>query len=412
MSAVYHAGLDVGASSVKCVVAVEGENGRPVYSGIGVAQCRNSVQDGILVDMEGAVHAAARAMDEAEELCGFRIERVLLGVGGAHVRGMVSTGTVASGTVEEPGVVTEKDIAAALESAGAIDLPPGSVPLERMILDYAFDGFSRLKKPPIGLQASSVTARVFTVYSDRIPAENMAALVENAGRKVDGLMPAILAAGTAVLTRDEMELGAVLVDVGSSTTGIAVFQGGGPVHLAAFPMASDHITRDLQRLRLSWVQAEKLKVETTSPTDRLGNPNMVMNIPRVGDRGTLQIAHPLVAQVISQRAEAICEAVALEIRRCGLEPGDLSAGLIITGGGARTRGLADTAAAITGLPAEIGYPRAADAPSELLCTPEFSVAAGLAAMGFTRAGRKGRGAFTGPGKGMLKRVRSFLDTLR
>ncbi len=49
-----------------------------VYSGIGVAQCRNSVRDGILVDMEGAVHAAARAMDEAEELCGFRIEKVLL----------------------------------------------------------------------------------------------------------------------------------------------------------------------------------------------------------------------------------------------------------------------------------------------------------------------------------------------
>lgn len=412
MSAGYHAGLDVGASSAKCVVAVEGENGQPVYSGIGVAQCRNSVRDGILVDMEGAVHAAARAMDEAEELCGFRIEKVLLGVGGAHVRGLVGTGTVGTGTVDEPGVVSEKDVAAALEAAGGIDLPPGSIPLERMTLDYAFDRFTGLEKPPLGLQASSVTARVFTVYSDRVPVENLATLVENTGRKIDRLVPGILAAGASVLTPDEMELGVVLVDMGSSMTSLAVFRGGGPVHLAAFPMASDHITRDLQRLRLSWVQAEKLKVEKVAPTDRLSNPNMVMNVPRVGDRGTLQISHPLVTQVVAQRTEAICEAIAQEIRRCGLEPGDLPAGLIITGGGSRTRGLVDTAAAVTGLPVETGFPRAAEAPSELLCTPEFSVAAGLAAMGCARTGKKGRGTVSGPRKGMLKRVRNFLDTLK
>jgi cell division protein FtsA len=412
MSAEYHAGLDIGASAVKCVVAVAGGNGEPVFSGLGASECKNSVRDGILVDMEGAAAAAARAMEEAEELCGFRIEKILLGVGGAHVRGLMGTGTIGTGTMDEPGVVTEKDVAAALEAAGSIDLPPNSMALDRITRDFAFDRFTGLAKPPVGLQASSVTARVFTVYSDRVPVENLIAMVERIGRKVEALIPSGLAAGVSVLSADEMDLGVVLVDIGSSMTNLVVYRDGGPMHLAAFSMASDHITRDLQRLRLSWVQAERLKVEKAAANDRMSSPNLVMNVPRVGDRGTLQISHPLVTQVVSQRIEAICEGVSQEIRRCGLEPGDLPAGLIITGGGSRTRGLLETAAAVTGLPVETGFPRANEVPTEILRTPEFAVAAGLSVLGCGRGRRHGRGMASGPRKGMLRRVRNFFDTLK
>lgn len=412
MSAEYHAGLDIGASAVKCVVAVAGANGEPVFSGLGASECRNSVRDGILVDMDGAASAAAQAIEEAEELCGFRIERVALGVGGAHVRGLMGTGTIGTGTMDEPGVITEKDVEAALEAAGSIDLPPGSMVLDRITRDFAFDRFTGLSKPPVGLQASSVTARVFTVYSDRVPVENLVAMVERTGRKVDSLVPSGLAAGAAVLGSDEMDLGVVLVDIGSSMTNLVVYRDGGPMHLAAITMASDHITRDLQRLRLSWVQAERLKVEKAAANDRMSSPNLVMNVPRVGDRGTLQISHPLVTQVVSQRIEAICEGVSQEIRRCGLEPGDLPAGLIITGGGSRTRGLPETAASVTGLPVETGFPRANEVPTEILRTPEFAVAAGLSALGCGRGRRHGRGMASGPKKGMLRRVRNFLDTLK
>jgi len=412
MSTEYHAGLDIGASAVKCVVAVAGENGEPVFSGLGAAECRNSVRDGILVDMEGAAAAAARAMEEAEELCGFRVEKILLGVGGAHVRGLMGTGTIGTGTIDEPGVITEKDVAAALEAAGSIDLPPGSMALERITRDFAFDRFTGLSKPPVGLQASSVTARVFTVYSDRVPVENLIAMVERTGRKVEALIPSGLAAGASVLSADEMDLGVVLVDIGSSMTNLVVYRDCGPIHLAAFSMASDHITRDLQRLRLSWVQAERLKVEKAAANDRMSSPNLVMNVPRVGDRGTLQISHPIVTQVVSQRIEAICEGASQEIRRCGLEPGDLPAGLIFTGGGSRTRGLLETATAVTGLPVETAFPRANEVPTEILRTPEFAVAAGLSVLGCGRGKRHGRGMASGPKKGMLRRVRNFLDTLK
>ncbi len=412
MSAEYHAGLDIGASSVKCVVAVTGENGEPIFAGLGASECRNSVRDGILVDMEGAAAAALRAMEEAEELCGFRIEKVSLGIGGAHVRGLMGTGTIGTGTLDDPGVITEKDVSAALDAAGDIDLPPGCIALDRITRDFAFDRFTGLAKAPVGLQASSVTARVFTVYSDKVPVENLVALVEHTGRKVESLIPSALASGAAVLSADETELGVVLVDMGSSLTNMVVYRGGGPMHLAAFSMASDHITRDLQRLRLSWVQAERLKVEKAAANDRMSSPNLVMNVPRVGDRGVLQISHPLVTQVVTQRTEAICESIAQEIRRCGLEAGDLPAGLIFTGGGSRTRGLIETAGAVIGLPVETGFPRANEVPTEVLRTPEFSVAAGLAVLGCGRGRKHGKSAASGPRKGMFRRMKNFLDTLK
>lgn len=412
MSAEYHAGLDIGASSVKCVVAVPGEEGEPVFAGLGASECRNSVRDGILVDMEGAAGAAVRALEEAEELCGFRIDKVHVGIGGAHVRGLMGTGTIGTGTLDDPGVISEKDIAAAVEAAGGIDLPQGCVALDRIVCDYAFDRFTGLKKPPVGLQASSVTARVFTVFSDRTPVDNLVALVEHTGRKVESLVPSAFAAGAAVLCADEMELGVVLVDMGSSMTNLVIYRGGGPIHLAAFPMASDHITRDLQRLRLSWSQAERIKVEKAAANDRLSSPNLVMNVPRVGDRGVLQISHPVVTQVVAQRTEAICECISQEIHRCGLEPGELPAGLVFTGGGSRTRGLLETAASVTGLPVETGFPRAGEVPTDVLRTPEFSAAAGLAVTGCSRTRRHGRGMTAGPRKGMLKRMKNFLETLR
>ena len=142
MSAEYHAGLDIGASSVKCVVAVTGENGEPIFAGLGASECRNSVRDGILVDMEGAAASALRAMEEAEELCGFRIEKVCLGIGGAHVRGLMGTGTIGTGTLDDPGVITDKDVSAALDAAGDIDLPPGCIALDRITRDFAFDRFT------------------------------------------------------------------------------------------------------------------------------------------------------------------------------------------------------------------------------------------------------------------------------
>jgi len=412
MSVEYYAGLDIGASSVKCVVAVAGENGSPVFSGLGAADSGGSVRDGILVDMEGAAAAVRSAIEEAEELCGFRVDRVHLGVGGAHVRGLMGTGTIGTGTLDEPGIISDRDVAHAIEAAGSIDLPPGCMALDSITRDFAFDRFSGLRKPPVGLQASSITARVFTVFSDRVPVENLVALVEHTGRRVDALIPSALAAGTAVLSPDETDFGVILADMGHSITNFVLYRGGGPLHLAAVPMASDHITRDLQRLRLSWAQAERLKVEKAAASERLSQPNMIINVPRLGDRGTLQISHPLVTQVVSQRTEAICEAISQEIKRSGLEPSDLSGGLVFTGGGSRTRGLLETASAVTGLSVETGAPRVENTPSEILRSPEFAVAAGLAIHGCARGNKHGRRISPGARKGMFQRMKQFIDTLK
>ncbi len=382
------AGLDIGTSRVTCVAA-EFEAGcvsAPSIIGAGQASLEGAVREGVLLDISTAARAVEKAVEEAELLCESEIRGVIVSVSGAHVRGFDGIGTVGVERAEGEGPrgITADDIARAEEAARSVRLPQGCRVLDIVKRDYCVDGFDRLRRPPVGLLAEQVSARIYTVIADRTAVANIEAAVAAAGLEVEAVVPSAEASGASVLTPDEMEMGVAVADMGAGTTDVAVFMNGSLAHLGVVPLGGNSITADLQSLRIPWEQAERLKTEWAVAAYGLVDPNQSLKISRLGGRGTFSISHSVASQVVGQRVEEIFEAISMEISRSNIDLTELPGGLILTGGSSRLRGIAEVASRTTGLPVEIGVPTGFATSTELVLTPEFATATGLVTIGWAR----------------------------
>lgn len=372
------AGIDVGCSGVRCVIALEDENSELEIAGVGICPCNGHIRQGVLVNASIAEDAIQRAVEEAEQTCGLEIESAFVNITGLHVRGILASATlqIGEGRSEDPEEITEDDIKNVENSAGNITLPSGCEVLERTVRDYSFGGFSQLPDPPVGLKSVSVQARVYTIYADRIAAENLRTVVRNAGIRVEAVIPSAVASAAAVLNRDEKQVGTVVVDIGSANTDLVVYYGGAPIHLSSFAMGGDKITSDIQSFGISWNDAEKLKTEKVAAANQFAEKS-TLSVRKVGGRGSVSIALPVLTQIAAQRIEEIFNFAAEEISASGIGVASLTGGMVITGGAARMAGIIEAATSITGHQVEPGTPRGVKTDSNLANTPEMATAIGL-----------------------------------
>ncbi len=407
------AGIDIGCSGVRCVIAIEDENSELEIAGVGICPCSGHIRQGVLVNAATAGDAVRRAVEEAEQICGLEIESAFVNITGLHVRGILASATlqVGEGRSEDPEEITEDDIRRVEDSAGNITLPSGCEVLERTVRDYSFGGFSQLPDPPVGLKSVSVQARVYTIYADRIAAENLRTVVQNVGIKVEAVIPSAVASATAVLNRDEKQVGTVVVDIGSANTDLVVYYGGAPIHLSSFAMGGNKITSDIQSLGISWNDAEKLKIEKVAAANQFAEKN-TLSVRKVGARGTVSVALPVLTQIAAQRIEEIFNFTAEEISASGIGIANLTGGMVITGGAARMTGIIDAATSITGQQVEPGTPRAVKSDSKLINTPEMATAIGLVKHGLelrrVDTGVKDQVGY----KDIAKRVSKFFNKLK
>ncbi|MCK5787110.1 MAG: cell division protein FtsA [Candidatus Sabulitectum sp.] len=407
------AGIDIGCSAVRCVIAFLDENSVLEIAGVGIAPCSGHIRQGVLVNAAVAGDAIQQAVEEAEQTCGLEIETAFVNITGLHVRGILASATlqVGEGRPEEPEEITGDDIRKVVESAGSITLPSGCEVLERTVRDYSFGGFNHLVDPPIGLKAVSVQARVYTIYADRMAAENLRNVVQNAGIRVEAVIPSAVASAAAVLNRDEKQVGTVVVDIGSANTDLVVYHGGGPIHLSSFSMGGDKITSDIQSLGISWNDAEKLKTEKVAASNQFAEKS-TLSVRKVGGRGSVSVALPVLTQIAAQRIEEIFTFASEEISASGIGLTSLTGGIVITGGTARMKGIIEAASTITGHQVEPGSPRGIKSDSNLANIPEMATAIGLLKHGLKlrseKTGERDRAGY----KDFAKRVTGFLKKLK
>lgn len=386
------ASLDIGTSKVICAVAELSPEQEFCVTAVGQEELGGALRRGMVVSVKKVAAAIESAIEEAELVLPWSVEDVFLSVSGEHVRGFAGTGTVSVGSSDEQGAseITREDVAKAEEAARAVGLPAGCRVLETIRRDYAVDGFERLREPPMGLNAEQLSARIYTVISDKVATQNLEQCVRQADRFVSGVYPSALASGMAVLSEDEMEMGVVAVDVGAGTTDVAVFKDGTLAHLGVVSLGGDLITSDLQSLRVSLQEAEKLKTKWAVASDSMVDAKKSMKVPRLGGRGTFTVSHAVVSQIVIQRVEEIFEAVAGEISKSGLDSTELPGGMVVTGGCSRLPGLGEAAGEVTGLPVELGKPTGFETATELVSSPEYSTAVGLLLLGLRKVGESER----------------------
>jgi len=186
-----------------------------------------------------------------------------------------------------------------------------------------------------------------------------------------------LASALAVLNDDEKDLGVCLMDVGGGTTDLAVFTGGAIRHTAVIPIAGDQVTNDIaMTLRTPTKEAEELKVRHGCALRQLANPDDVIEVPGVGDRGPRKLSRQMLAEVIEPRIEELYTLAQAELRRSGFEE-LLSSGIVLTGGSALLAGMVELGEEVFHLPVRVGVPAYVGGLADVVRSPRYATAVGL-----------------------------------
>lgn len=364
--------IDVG-SSKSCVIVAEVSEAGLQFLGHGVSESRGS-RKGAIIDLEKAAASVQRAVEKAEAAAGVAVEAALVGVGGAHVRGVNSRGGVTLGARSRE--ITRDDIRQAVEKARAIGLPPDWQIMHLLPQEFILDEHNRVRDP-LGMLAGKLEVQVHGVASIANITQNVITALNRAGIEVQDTIYEPLACAECVLKSDERELGACLADIGAGSTELIVYHEGIVAHTGVIPIGGDHFTNDVAvGLRTPLAEAEKIKRSFGSAVvTRVPEANEV-EVPAVGDRPSRLMPQRFLAEILEPRARELFEHIRDNLRQSRVL--ELCAtGLVLTGGGARLAHLSEISESLVHKPARIGRPvPIAKMPAEL-AEPEFATAIGM-----------------------------------
>jgi cell division protein FtsA len=369
----YLVGLDVGTSKVAAVVGEVTDGGGLEIIGLGAAESRG-IRRGTVVNVESAVEAIRKAVEEAELTAGIEIDSVYLALSGAHVKGFNSRGVVAvAGKTRE---ITPDDVRRAIDAARAFALPSGREILNTLPQDYAVDEEEGIGNP-IGMTGTRLDVNVHIVTGSSAATQNVTACVNRAGVEVAGMVLGQLSAAEAVLTPDERELGVGIVDIGGGSTAFAVFERGSLWHTGVLPIGGDHMTNDIAvGLRTPVPDAEKVKRRWGCALAAMVGEDETIEVASVGGRKPRIMSRRVLAEVLQPLAERAFHLLWDEIRKAGCEK-SLHSGLVLTGGGAVLDGMAEIGEQIFDLPVRRGFPANASGLADYVNSPVFATAVGV-----------------------------------
>jgi cell division protein FtsA len=377
----YLVGLDVGTSKVTAVVGEALDAGGLDVVGIGVAESAG-IRRGAVVNVDAAVDAIKKAIEEAELMAGVEIDSVHLALSGPQIKGFNSRGVIAvAGKNRE---ITREDVRRAIDAAKAVSLPTGREILHVLPQDFVVDEQDGIGAP-VGMLGARLEVNVHIITGNQSSTQNMVGCVNRAGVEVVETIVEQLAAAEAVLTQDEKELGVALVDVGGGTTDVAIYERGSLWHTAAIPIGGDHFTNDIAvGLRTPVPDAEKIKRKCGCALSAMVDEDETMEVASVGGRKPRIMARRILSEILQPRAEEIFHMVWDEIRRAGYEK-SLNSGIVLTGGGAILDGMPEIAEQIFDLPIRRGCPANVGGLADHVNSPTFATGVGLALYGHRNA---------------------------
>ncbi len=367
--------LDIGSWKVSALIAERGEEGEINVLGTGQRESKG-VRRGYIADMDATERSVREAVEQAERIAGTNIEDVWVSFSAG---GLVSN--LASVEVELGGHRVEQEDIDNLLTHGrnAID-PEGRMVLHAQPTLYTLDGLKGVKKP-LGLHADTLGVDIHVVAADGSPVRNLDLCVRSAHLEVKSIIASPVATGMACLSEEERELGVALVELGAGLTNVSLFAGGMLVGLASIPFGSADITDDIaSAFGTRRQQAERMKCfygsATTSPRD---NHDMIDVAPMsqeddAGEGG--RITRAQLISVIRQRLDHLVGEIARELKELGFT-GPVGRQVVLTGGGAELKGLADYVQGALGRAVRLGRPRGLNGLPEAHSGTGFATLAGL-----------------------------------
>ena len=400
--------LDVGTNKVVTLIGEVARDGSVTVIGKG-APAATGLKKGVVINIDQTVSSIRGAIEGAERLSGYKLESAFVSVGGSHVESQNSRGAVAvSGPRREVG---REDIDRATEVARAVTIPSNREILHVLPRGFVVDGQEGVKDP-LGMSAIRLEVETHIVHASATAVQNLTKCVGMAQVRIDELVAASLAAGEAVLSDTERELGVAVADIGAGTTDLALFIDGSPLHTAVLPIGGNNVTNDVAiGLKTTLIAAEDMKVRhgTADPGSVADGEEVTVEVIGEGD-GRTALRSDL-ATIIEARMRELFEKIGEEIERAG-HAGRLPAGLVLTGGASSLAGTAELGREVLQMPVRVAAPSGVGGLTDNLLTPAFSTSIGLLLWGAEALTAHEPGRYeSAPAGGSLGRLRDWVRGL-
>jgi cell division protein FtsA len=378
-------GLDLGTTKIAAIVGRRNEFGKVEILGVGRAESLG-VNRGVVVNIEQTVASIRAAVAIAADKANVDIGEVIVGIAGQHIKSMQHRGMITRRSLEDE--VNQKDIDDLIDNMHRLVMSPGEEIIHVIPQEYIIDSESGIKNP-IGHAGIRLEGNFHIITGQVSAVKNIFKCVNRAGLQTIDLHLEPLASAEAVLSEEEKEAGVVLVDIGGGTTDVALFHDGIIRHTAVIPFGGNIVTDDIKEgCGIIRTQAEQLKVKFGSALSQENQENEIISIPGLRGRPHKEISVKFLAQIIQARMEEILDFVLFEIKSSGYER-KMSAGIVVTGGGALLRHLPQLVMLSTGLDCRIGTPNehlAGD--QDELKNPLYATGVGLVMKGIEKYERQ------------------------
>ena len=369
------AALDIGSSKVGAMIASVDEAGGLTVLGTGQRESRG-VKRGYITDMGASEFAVREAVELAERMSGTTVDEVWASYGAG---GLVSD--VANVEVELGGhAIEQTDIEELLGGAQDAIRREGQVVLHAHPALYTIDRAQGVQNP-IGLFADRLGVDIHVIAADPAPLRNIDTVIRSAHLGVRAIVASPISAALACLSEEERELGVALVELGADVTNVSVHLGGMLVGLRSIQLGARDITNDIAAaFAVQRRDSERLKCfygsAMTSPRD---NHEMIEanQISAEPGQEPMKITRAQLMMVIRQRVEELTNAVADGLKDLGFT-GPVGRQVVLTGGGAELKNIADYMQGVLGRAVRIGRPRQLAGLPDAHSGPAFSTLVGLA----------------------------------
>ena len=372
--------LDIGTTKIVAMAGRKDVHGKLEILGIGKVESVGVIR-GVVSNIEKTVKAISDAIAEAERRSGLEIAVINVGIAGQHIKSLQHRGIHTRNSIHDE--ISHSDIDSLISDMYKLALPPGDKIIHVIPQEYIVDAEQGIVDP-VGMSGVRLEANFHIITGQITAIKNLQKCVEKSNLEMAGLTLEPIASAAAVLSKEEMEAGIALVDIGGGTTDIAIFHEGIIRHTAVIPFGGNVTTKDIKEgCSVMQQQAEKLKVKFGSALASEIKENRIVSIAGLKGHPHKEISERNLAHIIQARMEEIIDQVYWEIRKSGFER-KLSGGIVLTGGGSLLKNLEQLVEFRTGMNARTGIPveHLSHGYEKEVASPVYSTAIGLVLKGF------------------------------
>ncbi|MCD4804587.1 MAG: cell division protein FtsA [Desulfobacterales bacterium] len=367
-------GLDIGTTKI-CAVVGEISGAEINIVGIGTHPSIG-LRKGVVVNIESTVESIKKAVEEAELMAGCEISSVYAGIAGGHITGFNSRGIVAVKGSE----ITELDVERVIDAARAVAIPMDREVIHVIPQEFIVDDEAGIQNP-VGMAGVRLEAKIHIVTGAVTSAHNIVKCANRSGLDVCDIVLESLASGEAVLTEEEKELGAGLIDLGGGTSDLAIFCNKNIRHTFVLALGGNNLTNDLAiGLHAPLGEAEKIKKKYGTCVAKNISSEETIEVPGMGGRKPRKLPRQILGEILEPRMEEIFTLINREIFRAGMEK-LISSGIILTGGSALLSDATEVAESVFNFPTRLGRPMGISGLVDVVNNPMYATGVGLVIYG-------------------------------